>query len=151
MPVNVAPNRLLDLLQRIRERTQALLLLTATPMQVHPVEVWDLLSVLGLPPEWNEDAFLTFCEVVDHPSPSHEDMEFLAGMFRATEQRFGFVTDSEVEAPAQRADCKPKRICLRSVIQPLSRGDRWTRPTRALALRVMRPIADRATNFPAHP
>jgi hypothetical protein len=25
-------------------------MLTATPMQVHPVEVWDLLSVLGLPP-----------------------------------------------------------------------------------------------------
>jgi len=39
------PNRLLELLHRIKERTLALLLLTATPMQVHPVEVWDLLSV----------------------------------------------------------------------------------------------------------
>ena len=44
------PNRLLTLLNRLKEdhRYQAMLLLTATPMQVHPVEVWDLLTVLGL-------------------------------------------------------------------------------------------------------
>jgi hypothetical protein len=70
-------------------------MLTATPMQVHPVEVWDLLSILGLPPEWTETAFLKFCEAVDHSSPVHEDMEFLAGMFRATEQRYGPATEQD--------------------------------------------------------
>ena len=91
------PNRLLDLLGKLKDRTKALLMLTATPMQVHPVEVWDLLSMLGLPPEWNEAAFLKFCEAVDHPSPSHEDLEFMARMFRATEQRYGATTEQDVK------------------------------------------------------
>ena len=36
--------------------------MTATPMQVHPVEVWDLLIVLGLGGRWgaDEDNFLRF-------------------------------------------------------------------------------------------
>lgn len=48
------PNRLLELLEGVdglpglAQKTRGLLLLTATPMQVHPVEVWDLLSQLGL-------------------------------------------------------------------------------------------------------
>ena len=41
------PNALLRLMLRLKERAQGLVLLTATPMQVHPVEVWDLLNLLG--------------------------------------------------------------------------------------------------------
>ncbi len=46
------PNQLLTLLQALSYRTEFLLLLTATPMQVHPIEVWDLLSLLGLSGRW---------------------------------------------------------------------------------------------------
>ena len=41
-------NALLRLMRELKERTEGLVLLTATPMQVHPVEVWDLLNLLGL-------------------------------------------------------------------------------------------------------
>ena len=44
------PNALLRLMRRLQERTKGFVLLTATPMQVHPVELWDLLDLLGLPP-----------------------------------------------------------------------------------------------------
>lgn len=58
------PNRLLTLLNRLRDggRYQALLLMTATPMQVHPVEVWDLLMTMGLSGRWGADEanFLRF-------------------------------------------------------------------------------------------
>lgn len=58
------PNRLLTLLNELKEKRQysGLLLLTATPMQVHPVEVWDLLTVLGLGGRWgaDEENFLGF-------------------------------------------------------------------------------------------
>lgn len=58
------PNRLLTLLNQLKENQQyvGLLLLTATPMQVHPVEVWDLLTVLGLGGRWgaDEENFLDF-------------------------------------------------------------------------------------------
>lgn len=90
------PNALLGLMRRLRERTQGLVLLTATPMQVHPVEVFDLLDLLGLPPEWNEDAFLKFFEDVQHESPSHEAMDRLAGMFRSVEAVYGPVMAEEV-------------------------------------------------------
>lgn len=61
-------NRLLELLEGDRNqpgltaKTRGLLLLTATPMQVHPVEVWDLLAQLGLPGRWgaDEDYFLRY-------------------------------------------------------------------------------------------
>ncbi|MBT9313789.1 helicase-related protein [Leptothoe kymatousa] len=46
------PNRLLELLGRLRNRTRALILLSATPMQIDPIEVFDLLHVLGLEGHW---------------------------------------------------------------------------------------------------
>ena len=51
-PQEGGPNALLRLIQKLKNRTQGLIFLTATPMQVHPIEVWDLLNLLGLPPEW---------------------------------------------------------------------------------------------------
>lgn len=132
------PNRLLDLLGKIKDRTKALLMLTATPMQVDPVEVWDLLAMLGLPPEWNETDFLKFCAAVDHPSPSHEDMEFMARLFRATEQRYGATTEQDVKRSGATSGLQAKRIlgALRdSAAIPRRQLDA---STRAVALRVMR-------------
>ena len=58
------PNRLLSLLNDLKERDKygGLLLLTATPMQINPLEVWDLLTVLGMGGRWGADegAFLRF-------------------------------------------------------------------------------------------
>jgi SNF2 family DNA or RNA helicase len=58
------PNSLLTLLNHLKanNKYRAMILATATPMQVHPVEVWDLLTVLGLSGRWSADAenFLQF-------------------------------------------------------------------------------------------
>ena len=83
------PNALLALMRALKERTEGLVLLTATPMQVAPVELWDLLDLLGLPPEWTERAFLRFFEDVAHPNPSHEAMERMAALFRSVERDCG--------------------------------------------------------------
>ena len=132
------PNRLLDLLHRIKDKTKSLLLLTATPMQVHPVEVWDLLSILGLPPEWTEGAFLKFCSAVDHPSPSQDDMEFLAAMFRATEKRYGSASEQDARRSGATSGLQAKRIlsALRDTAAIPRRQMDAT--TRGVALRVMR-------------
>jgi len=87
------PNALLRLMRRLKNRSKGLLLLTATPMQVHPVEVWDLLDLLGLPPEWSETSFLRFFHLLGKPAPSHEEFEELATMFRAAESTWGEVTE----------------------------------------------------------
>ena len=91
------PNALLRLMRGLKERTQGLLLLTATPMQVHPIETWDLLALLGLPAEWNEQAFLRFFEDVEHPNPSAEALERLARLFRSAERAFGEVPSESAE------------------------------------------------------
>jgi len=66
------PNRFLELLAGapgrpgLKDRTRCLYLLTATPMQVHPVEVWDLLKLLGLGGRWgarSEDFLRFFAEL----------------------------------------------------------------------------------------
>ena len=69
------PNRLLELLagtshhRGLKERTRCLYLLTATPMQIHPLEVWDLLRLLGLGGLWGarEETFLGYFEELRRP------------------------------------------------------------------------------------
>jgi superfamily II DNA or RNA helicase len=89
------PNALLRLMRELHKKCGGLLLLTATPMQVDPVEVFDLLHLLGLPLEWASDPerFRRYFDLVAG-NPSEEDMEFLAEMFRSTEREFGLVDDS---------------------------------------------------------
>ncbi len=41
------PNKLMDFLRQIGQNTKSMLLATATPVQLHPVEAWDLLNVLS--------------------------------------------------------------------------------------------------------
>jgi len=99
------PNRLLELLEGtdglegLALKTRGLLLLTATPMQVHPVEVWDLLMQLGLAGRWgaSEGNFLRYFEElrVAAASPSHADWPFLAAMAR-DELEFGGPVGEEV-------------------------------------------------------
>lgn len=44
---NPDPNNLLDFMYQISTRTRSMLLATATPVQLRPVEAWDLLDVLN--------------------------------------------------------------------------------------------------------
>lgn len=85
------PNQLLRLMQGLRHRTQGLVLLTATPMQVSPLEVWDLLNLFGLPPEWSAEAFLDFFETASKPIPDHNDLSRMAALFRSIESAYGQV------------------------------------------------------------
>ena len=91
------PNAMLKLLQGISKRTKGLVLLTATPLQVHPVEVRDLLALLGLPPEWTQERFLKFFEDVEEPNPSPEALDRIAEMFRAAEARYGVLGKAAAE------------------------------------------------------
>ena len=52
------PNSLLSLLMEMRARDmgQALYLASATPMQMHPHEAWDLIALLGLLGRWGRSA-----------------------------------------------------------------------------------------------
>ena len=96
-PREGGPNALLRLMRGLEGRTQGLVLLTATPMQVHPVEVWDLLHLLGLPPEWTAEAFLRFFEDLEQPSPSARALDRMAGLFRAVERAYGEVATADAQ------------------------------------------------------
>ena len=82
-------NALLRLMRGLKERADGLVLLTATPMQMHPVEVWDLLNLLGLPPEWTDDAFLRFFDDLAQPSPPPAALDRMARLFQAVERTYG--------------------------------------------------------------
>lgn len=96
-PQEGGPNNLLRLLSEIRAKCKSMLLLTATPMQVHPVELWDLLKLLGLPKRWadSKDLFLRYFTTAGG-NPSQSEMEFLANMFREMEAEYGIVTEEDV-------------------------------------------------------
>ncbi|GAB6058226.1 SNF2-related protein [Desulfonatronum parangueonense] len=120
------PNQLLRLMHRLKDKTQGLILLTATPMQVSPVEVWDLLNLLGLPSAWNSTAFLRFYDIAAQPMPDHNDLSFMAALFRNVESTFGQV---ELEN-AQKALSGLSRIKTKKILNALR--DKSTIPLRQL-------------------
>ena len=88
-------NLLLRLMQGLSSRTKGLLLLTATPMQVNPVEVWDLLALLGLPSDWTDSAFLDFFQMLKMDAVGEEAFENMTRLFQVSETHFGSLTTEE--------------------------------------------------------
>jgi hypothetical protein len=78
------PNNLLRLLTELREkeRVRCLLLMTATPLQVHPVEIFDLLRLLGLGGRWgaHHSNFLNFFSELRKILPTEIDWPFVLSM-----------------------------------------------------------------------
>ena len=67
------PNRFLELLRRLTHITDGLLLLTATPMQLHESELWALLMLL-YPRAWGDADYRQFyADLDDSDDPSHAD------------------------------------------------------------------------------
>lgn len=75
------PNNLLRFLQRVAIQTKSLLLGTATPVQLYPIEAYDLLDVLGQGNEhvlgntnsiWRKDRRQTLALVMGHEPPPTE-------------------------------------------------------------------------------
>ena len=104
------PNALLRLMQGLKDRTQGLVLLTATPMQVHPIEVWDLLNLLGLPQEWTAKAFLDFFEDIEQPNPSSEAFDRLARLFRSAEHTYGEVETKDAQRLVDLSRLKANKV-----------------------------------------
>ena len=103
-------NNLLTLMRQLTSRTPGLLLLTATPMQVHPVELWDLLSLLGLPTAWTAASFETFFrDAVRDPLPA-EAFDHLAALFQSAEALYGENGRDKLERWTGMSSLKARRI-----------------------------------------
>ena len=137
-PTEGGPNRILRLMQRLKDRTMGLVLLTATPMQVHPIEIWDLMNLFGLPPAWDANSFVRFCSEIEEPSPSVEAFEVLARMFREAEKAYGAVPPEEVVRLGGVGRVKAKKI-LNALRDPATVPRRRLETAeRKLALRVIK-------------
>ena len=109
-PQEGGPNLLLRLMQGLKDRTQGLILLTATPMQVHPIEVWDLLNLLGLPPEWTAQAFLGFFKDIEQPNPSSDALDRMARLFQSVERAYGAVRTEEAQLLVNLSRLKANKV-----------------------------------------
>lgn len=109
-PQAKGPNRLLQLMRSLRARTDGLVLLTATPLQVHASELWDLLDLLGLPAEWTPAAFVRFFAEVAKNPVTNESLEWLSALFRANEAVFGEVTAADAERRSKLGRLKTRKV-----------------------------------------
>ncbi|MGA8349023.1 MAG: helicase-related protein [Isosphaeraceae bacterium] len=140
-PQEGGPNRLLRLMRELKEKARSLILLTATPMQVHPVEIWDLLNLLGLPPRWaaRKDDFVRYFQLASS-NPSQPELEFLASMFQDVEATFGPVDEELVVKIVPKATPLARQRVLKALRDrqsgiPLKRLDA---PSRNAALEILR-------------
>lgn len=87
------PNRLLQAFLHLQQRGKARheLLLTATPLQMHPIELYDLLRVLGIPGPWAEEPFFRafYDALADLRSGHWDPLPQLLEMLRITLQTYG--------------------------------------------------------------
>lgn len=116
------PNTLMQLMQQLRSRTEGLLLLTATPMQVSELEVWDLLCLLGMPSEWTEEAFERFFEWVEKENPDEATLSYLAALWRSSVAAFDEPPSNALPEQLRRSPMKKKKV-LKALkdTDPLSR------------------------------
>ena len=78
-PKRRRPNQLLKLLQQLAERTKNLVLLTATPMQLHEAELHALVELLQ-PTGWSPEQFQQFH--TEKEQPTIDDWTFMARLYR---------------------------------------------------------------------
>ena len=137
-PQEGGPNALLRLMQGLKDRTEGLVLLTATPMQVHPIEVWDLLNLLGLPPEWTARAFLGFFDDIEQPNPSSDALDRMARLFQSAERCYGEVMPEDAQRLADLSPLKASKV-LRALRDDASIPRRQLEtPERRAAIQIMR-------------
>ncbi len=140
-PQEGGPNRLLRLMQGLRDKAKSLILLTATPMQVHPVEVWDLLNLVGLPPRWavDKENFLRYFQLASG-NPSQSELEYLADLFRDVEAAFGSADEAFVGRIVPTATALTRQRILKALRDTKSSIPlkRLSAVERAAALEVLR-------------
>jgi SNF2 family DNA or RNA helicase len=147
-PQERGANLLLELMHKLKDKAKSLLLMTATPMQVAPVEIWDLLAILGIPPEWTDKAFQDHFESLAK-NPDDAELHRLAGMFRANESAYGPIPDGEVDRVAEKyglgpADRKNVLSALRSPSRiPLKRLSTTLRQAAIALLKLGTPVRAR--------
>ena len=94
-PKKRVPNQMLKLMRRLKGQTDDLILMTATPMQLHPVELYDLLALLGVPQKWSWVNFERFYEAVRDLEMA--DLPFVCEMFQASESEYGKIDQSKIK------------------------------------------------------
>ncbi|MCY4293671.1 MAG: SNF2-related protein [Acidimicrobiaceae bacterium] len=147
-----APNEMLALLQALKRhgKFKILLLASATPMQMHPHELWDLLSLLGLPPLWDRgaEAMQRYYEQLSEPFAAR-DWDLLARLAESQLSASGAPSDARAAAslaqagPAARHRIKnfPKHGLLRPAAIPepeRAAWDEWLRAATPVRDRVFR-------------
>jgi hypothetical protein len=79
-------NQMLRLLEKLRQHTCAMQLMTATPMQIDVRELWELLRLCGMEGRWaarNGDDFQQYFLTLQHESWPREDLAYLLDMSHA--------------------------------------------------------------------
>lgn len=129
------PNRLLTLLNTLRDHHQyrALVLMTATPMQVHPLEVWDLLMTLGLGGRWGADEanFLRYFGQLRLPY-EEVDWEFIFDLLADA-----LDPDHQLDPAFEQAMVRQQGTAVANAIRQLP----WQSHTRESTLRALPPAA----------
>lgn len=85
-------NKLLQAMEELRYHTQGLILMTATPIQLSRMDLWDLLSILELPGRWQDaSSFDMFFNAINADG---KDWSFLMDMVKSNIDLTGIDEDS---------------------------------------------------------
>jgi SNF2 family DNA or RNA helicase len=84
-PNQITETLLYQVLASVAHKVPNLILLTATPMQSHQLELISLLSQLGIPMQWRDESFFAeYHDLLRRPDFTAEDANILVAGLRAT-------------------------------------------------------------------
>ncbi len=106
----LVPNTMMQVMKKLSGHTSGLLLLTATPMQVSELEVWDLLTLLGMPSEWTEDAFQRFFDYVERKNPEEAVMAYLSKLWQSSVKAFGEMPENSLPSLLRQSPLKKRKV-----------------------------------------
>lgn len=159
---NGPPNQLLATLAAMKRRDMfgALLLATATPLQLRTQDLWNLLDLFGLPARWDEgaDAMERYFENLREPFPGR-DWERLRAMLAAhvaavgpntdalhgIEQRLGWAGAAKLDGFAEFGLPRSERHAIPLDDRPI--WDDWLRANTPVRDRVFRTTRSTLRNY----
>ncbi len=144
------PNNLLKFIFEVSKKTKSMLLATATPVQLHPIEVWDLLNAMS---QGSENVMGNASSIWRHPDRAIELATGKESMPKNESEIWDIIRNPLPQSAENPREFTSIRESLNEPSKAVIAGDQWEKlrpPDRAKILRLGEEFGEKYNPFIRH-